>query len=59
LPADLAETADETRRFRNRAVRTYDNFKSDRASPAIQAAASLAAGLAEAVSTFRQAIDAD
>jgi len=58
LPPDLAEAADETRRFRNRAVRTYDNFRPDRASPAIQAAARLAAGLSAAIAAFRQAIDA-
>jgi hypothetical protein len=59
LPPDLAEAADETRQFRNRAVRAYDNFKPDRASPAIQAAADLAAGLIVAVTAFRQIIDGD
>jgi hypothetical protein len=59
LPPDLAEAADETRRFRNRAVRSYDNFKSERAKPAIQAAARLAAGLSGAIAAFRQVIDAD
>ena len=59
LPPDLAEAADETRQFRNRAVRAYDNFRPDRASPAIRAAASLAARLSAAIATFHQAIDAD
>jgi hypothetical protein len=59
LPPALAEAADETRRFRNRAVRAYDNFESDRATPAIQAAALLAAGLPGAIVAFRQVIDAD
>jgi hypothetical protein len=59
LPPDLAEAADETRRFRNRAVRTYDNFSPVRATPAIQAAARLAAGLSGAVAAFRDVIDAD
>jgi hypothetical protein len=59
LPPDLAEAADETRQFRNRAVRAYDNFKPDRASPAIQAATTLAAGLIAAVTAFRQMIDCD
>jgi hypothetical protein len=59
LPPELAEAADETRQFRNRAVRTYDNFSPDRASPAIQAADRLAQGLTAAVTAFRQAIDAD
>jgi hypothetical protein len=58
LPPDLAEAADETRRFRNRAVRTYDNFSPDRAKSAIQAAARLAAGLSRAVAAFREVIDA-
>jgi len=59
LPPDLAEAADETRRFRNRAARTYDNFKPDRATPAIQSAARLAAELSAAIAAFRQLIDAD
>jgi hypothetical protein len=59
LAADLAEAADETRRFRNRAVRSYDNFESDRAIPAIRAAARLAAGLSAAIAAFRQVIDVD
>jgi hypothetical protein len=59
LTADLAESADETSRFRNRAVGSYDNFKSDRAIPAIQAAARLAAGLSAAIAAFHQVVDAD
>jgi hypothetical protein len=59
LPPDLGEAADETRQFRNHAVRAYDNFRPDRASSAIQDAESLAAGLIAAVTTFRQAIDAE
>ena len=59
LPPDLAEAADETRQFRNRAVRSYDNFRPDRAKPAIEAAALLAAGLSSAISAFREVIDAD
>jgi hypothetical protein len=38
--------------------RVYDNFRPDRASPAISPAAHLAAGLIEAVTAFRQVIDA-
>jgi hypothetical protein len=38
--------------------RAYDNFRSDRASPAIQPAAHLAAGLIEVVTPCRQSIDA-
>jgi hypothetical protein len=58
LPPELAKAADETHQFRNRAVRTYDDFTPDRASPAIQAAATLAAGLIVALTAFRQAIGA-
>jgi len=59
LPPDLAEAADETRQFRNRAVRAYDSFRPDRAKPAIEAADRLAAELSGAISAFRQVIDAD
>jgi hypothetical protein len=59
LSPELAEAADETRQFRNRAVRAYDNFKPSRAGPAIEAAARLAAGLNAGIAAFRQAIDAD
>ncbi len=59
LPPDLAEAADETRQFRNRAASAYDNIKSDRAIPAIQAAALLAAELSATIAAFRQMIDAD
>ena len=57
LPADLAAAADETRRFRNRATRTYDNFDPARITPTVEAAVVLATHLANAVAAFRQAID--
>jgi hypothetical protein len=40
-------------------LRAYDNFKPDRAAPAIEAAARLAAGLIAGIAAFRQVIDTD
>jgi hypothetical protein len=57
LSPSLAEAADETRQFRNLAARGYDNFKPDRAHPAIEAAGQLARELPAAIAAFRQAID--
>jgi hypothetical protein len=57
LPADLAGAADETRRFRDRATRAYDNFDPARITPTVEAAVILAAHLPSAVTAFRQAID--
>lgn len=45
LPPDLAAAADETRRFRNRAARAYDNFDPTKVTPAIDAADKLASDL--------------
>jgi hypothetical protein len=58
LPPGLATSADETRRFRNRATRAYDNFDPDRIAPTIQAADDLAQHLPAAIADFRQVIDA-
>ena len=57
LPRDLAAAADETRRFRNRATRAYDNFDPDRIEPTLSAEATLERGLPAALAAFRQAID--
>ncbi|MFZ0020349.1 MAG: hypothetical protein WAL10_23775, partial [Acetobacteraceae bacterium] len=57
LPPALAASADETRRFRNRATRAYDNFEADRTTPTIDAAANLARHLPDAIAAFRQTID--
>jgi hypothetical protein len=57
LPPALAESADETRRFRNRAARAYDNFDPKRIPPTIGAAEQLARHLSVAIAVFRQAID--
>lgn len=57
LAGDLAVAADETRQFRNIAVRAYDNFKLHRAHDAVAAAALLAAQLRSAVAAFRAQVD--
>jgi hypothetical protein len=58
LPPGLATSADETRRFRNRATRAYDNFDPDRIAPTIGAAEDLTRQLTAAIADFRQVIDA-
>ena len=57
LPLDLVGSADETRRFRNRASRAYDNFDPGRITPTVAAADDLARNLAGAIERFRLAID--
>jgi hypothetical protein len=57
LPAALADSADETRRFRNRATRAYDNFDPDRINETLAAAEDLARNLPDAIIRFRLAID--
>ncbi len=57
LPTGVAASADETRRFRNRATRAYDNFDPDRTTPTVAAADDLVRNLPEAVARFRAAID--
>jgi hypothetical protein len=59
LPPNLAASADETRRFRNRAVRAYDNFDPGKVIPTTEAAGDLARLLPAAIATFRQSIDPD
>ena len=58
LPPEIAAAADETRRFRNVAVRAYDDFVEDRARPAVAAAALLAERLPRTIAAFRDTIDA-
>jgi hypothetical protein len=57
LSAELSAAADETRKFRNRAARAYDNFDPTRIMPTIEAADRLARQLPAAIAAFRQAID--
>jgi hypothetical protein len=57
LPDALADAAEETRRFRHVAARSYDNFSVPRAEPAVRAAALLARDFPAAVQAFRRVID--
>ncbi len=57
LPLELAEAAQETRRFRHVAMRNYGQFDPQRARPAIAAAVVLAQGLRAAIEAFRRQID--
>jgi hypothetical protein len=57
LPADLGAAADETRRFRHVALRSYDSFDVTRARPAMTAANRLAVALPPAFAALRSAID--
>ena len=57
LPPDLCEHADETRRFRNVATRSYDNFRLGAAETAVASAKVLAARLPECLQDFKNRID--
>ena len=48
---------DETRRFRNRAMRSYEDFEAPLAEPALQAAERLATSLTIDISNFKAAMD--
>lgn len=53
----LAAEADETRRFRNLATRSYGSFDPGKAAPAVAAARELAIAILPAVAAFRDAVD--
>jgi uncharacterized protein YutE (UPF0331/DUF86 family) len=57
LDARLAAAADETRRFRHRAVHNYDTFRVREARRTIKAAELLAKELPAAILAFKQTID--
>lgn len=57
LPPALAAAADETRRFRNVAVRSYDGFRSPLAAGPVAAGELLAASLKGALADYRAALD--
>ncbi len=57
LPPDICEHADETRRFRNVATRSYDDFRLDGAGIAVASARVLAERLPECLRNFRNRID--
>ena len=56
---EAAKDIDETRRFRNRAVRSYNSFEAARATPAVAAARRLMGSLGLAFSEFKRAVDSD
>jgi HepT-like protein len=57
LTTALVKAADRTRKFRHITAHTYDTFDPDDADPAVRAAEKLVAGLAAAITAYRQAID--
>ena len=59
LSPAVAADLDETRRFRNRATRSYGSFDPSKVVPSIAAAARLACSLSDDVRRFRRTIDPD
>ena len=57
LSEGIAAAADETRRFRHIATHNYDNFRVESATPTVEAARQLAAGLTADILAFKRAID--
>ena len=57
LPQDVAKAANETRRFRNVAMRSYGGFDPVLARPAVMAADLIAQHLQDAVTAFRGQMD--
>lgn len=57
LTKHTAEYADETRRFRNIAMRNYNNFRPDEAGRSVDAAARLAGSIMDELNLFQTAID--
>lgn len=57
LPADLARAANETRRFRHVAMRSYGSFDATLAEAPVRAAGLLAGGFSAAMAAFRRVID--
>jgi hypothetical protein len=53
----LADAANETRRFRHRAMHNYDSFEVQQSSRTIEAAKALAGGLAAEILAFKTTID--
>lgn len=59
LAPAVADAANETRRFRHVAMRSYGTFDPSLAQPAVAAAGLLAASLADAAAAFRRQVDPD
>ena len=57
LSASLAAAADETRRFRHRAVHNYDSFRISEIAGTIRAAEKLVAGLKAEIEAFKASVD--
>ncbi len=57
LTGDIVEAADETRRFRHVAMRSYNRFSPTKARPAAESAAVLAGRIGAEFKRFRDAID--
>ena len=57
LSPELSARADETRRFRNLAMRNYGSFDATKAAPTVAAARELAKGLTQAITRFRDIVD--
>ncbi len=59
LSPQVAADLDETRRFRNRAMRNYGGFDAGRVGPTLEAAHRLTLSLAADVESFRTTVDPD
>jgi len=57
LSKELADFADETRRFRHRAVHNYDSFRVAEVASTISAAEALAASFRSEIEAFKDVID--
>ena len=57
LSSTVAADLEETRRFRNRAMRSYGGFNAQRAVPSLQAAERLSTSLAPDIATFKALVD--
>jgi hypothetical protein len=57
LSMELADAADETRRFRHRAVHNYDSFRVAEIGQTIRSAELLASRLKAEIQAFGQAVD--
>lgn len=57
LAGELAEAADEVRRFRHVARKSYDGFNLAGAASAVRSAAAIRDGIAAAIDAFREKMD--
>jgi hypothetical protein len=59
LSASMCEAVNETRRFRNLAVRNYENFNMEKAKPTVASARWIAQGFLQEINSFRELVDGD